>query len=187
MSDPRNPTRERKGEQGFTLIELLVVVTIIGILAAIVSVSVGGFTGKASIQAHKSTANGVQAAVDAYIADHYSGTGAVVPPTAADTTIVAADEVKWYDTNGSVLGAGAGPSVYKLVSFAQLTQSTTTVVANTTRTQGPYLRLGGNATIACVFKDTLSGAGSGAGGTTASSPDGMYQILQCSDSAQTAQ
>ncbi len=172
---------ERRGEEGFTLIELLVVVTIIGILAAIVSVSVGGFTGKASVQAHKSTINGVQAAVDAYIADHYDGSGAVVPPTCCDFAVLPNQFTNWYDTNGVTLATSAQTTIFMGVSWALLTKSSTTVLANTTRTQGPYLRLGGNAGISCAFKDTQNNV------STLSSPDHMYQIIMCTDTGQTAQ
>src|SRR5207248_5373519 len=40
--------RGKKGQQGFTLIELLVVVTILGVLAAIVTLSLVGLTTNAS-------------------------------------------------------------------------------------------------------------------------------------------
>jgi prepilin-type N-terminal cleavage/methylation domain-containing protein len=58
----------RKGQQGFTLIELLVVVTILGVLAAIVTLSLVGLTTNASVQSCNSEYKTVQAAVDAYMA-----------------------------------------------------------------------------------------------------------------------
>jgi prepilin-type N-terminal cleavage/methylation domain-containing protein len=60
----------RKGQQGFTLIELLVVVTILGILAAIVTLSLVGLTTNASVQACKQEYNTVQTALDALMADN---------------------------------------------------------------------------------------------------------------------
>ncbi len=59
----------RKGQQGFTLIELLVVVTILGILAAIVTLSLVGLTTHANTQACNSEYKTVQAALDSYMAN----------------------------------------------------------------------------------------------------------------------
>jgi len=61
--------RGRKGQQGFTLIELLVVVTILGILAAIVTLSLVGLTTHANVEACNSEYKTVQAALDSYMAD----------------------------------------------------------------------------------------------------------------------
>lgn len=61
--------RGRKGQQGFTLIELLVVVTILGILAAIVTLSLVGLTTNASAQSCNQEYKTVQAALDAYMAN----------------------------------------------------------------------------------------------------------------------
>ena len=60
----------RKGQQGFTLIELLVVVTILGILAAIVTLSLVGLTTHANVEACNSEYKTVQAALDAYMANN---------------------------------------------------------------------------------------------------------------------
>jgi prepilin-type N-terminal cleavage/methylation domain-containing protein len=62
--------RGRKGQQGFTLIELLVVVTILGILAAIVTLSLVGLTTNANAQSCNSEYKTVQAALDAYMANN---------------------------------------------------------------------------------------------------------------------
>lgn len=61
-------TKGRKGQQGFTLIELLVVVTILGVLAAIVTLSLVGLTTNASVQSCNQEYKTVQAAIDAYMA-----------------------------------------------------------------------------------------------------------------------
>jgi prepilin-type N-terminal cleavage/methylation domain-containing protein len=63
----------RKGQQGFTLIELLVVVTILGILAAIVTLSLVGLTTNASVQSCNSEYKTVQSALDAYMANNNLG------------------------------------------------------------------------------------------------------------------
>src|SRR3981189_1224730 len=61
--------RGKKGQQGFTLIELLVVVTILGVLAGIVTLSLVGLTTNANVQACNTEYKTVQAALDAYMAD----------------------------------------------------------------------------------------------------------------------
>src|SRR4029077_19842679 len=73
--------RGRKGQQGFTLIELLVVVTILGILAGIVTLSLVGLTTNASVQSCNQEYKTVQAALDAYMADKNVDT----IPSASDT------------------------------------------------------------------------------------------------------
>jgi general secretion pathway protein G len=60
--------RGRKGQSGFTLIELLVVVTILGVLAAIVTLSLVGITQNAQKQACLQEYKTVQAALDSYMA-----------------------------------------------------------------------------------------------------------------------
>lgn len=60
--------RGKKGQRGFTLIELLVVVTILGILAAIVTLSLVGLTTNASNQACSQEYRTVQAGMDAFMA-----------------------------------------------------------------------------------------------------------------------
>src|ERR1700704_3239724 len=69
-----NNLRGRKGQQGFTLIELLVVVTILGVLAAIVTLSLVGLTTNASVQSCNSEYKTVQAALDAYMAANNAAT-----------------------------------------------------------------------------------------------------------------
>jgi prepilin-type N-terminal cleavage/methylation domain-containing protein len=61
--------RGKKGQQGFTLIELLVVVTILGVLAGIVTLSLVGLTTNANVQSCNTEYKTVQAALDAYMAD----------------------------------------------------------------------------------------------------------------------
>jgi prepilin-type N-terminal cleavage/methylation domain-containing protein len=62
--------RGRRGQAGFTLIELLVVVTILGVLAAIVTLSLVGLTTNASVQSCNAEYKTVQAAIDAYMANN---------------------------------------------------------------------------------------------------------------------
>ena len=69
-----NNLRGRKGQRGFTLIELLVVVTILGVLAGIVTLSLVGLTTNASLQSCKSEYKTVQAALDAFMANNNTDT-----------------------------------------------------------------------------------------------------------------
>ncbi|HEY8814688.1 MAG TPA: prepilin-type N-terminal cleavage/methylation domain-containing protein [Candidatus Dormibacteraeota bacterium] len=81
--------RGRKGQQGFTLIELLVVVTILGILAGIVTLSLVGLTTNASVQSCNQEYKTVQAALDAYMADKNVDTVAAAADTNDMTTPIA--------------------------------------------------------------------------------------------------
>ena len=58
--------RGKKGQSGFTLIELLVVVTILGVLAAIVTLSLVGWTTNAEAKACEQEYKTVQSGLDAY-------------------------------------------------------------------------------------------------------------------------
>ena len=78
--------RGRKGQQGFTLIELLVVVTILGILAAIVTLSLVGLTTNANVQSCKQEYNTVQTALDALMADNNVDTVAAQTTATNDMT-----------------------------------------------------------------------------------------------------
>ena len=91
--------RSRKGQAGFTLIELLVVVTILGVLAAIVTLSLVGLTTNAQAKACEQEYKTVQAGLDAYMANNNIDT---VPET--DQTTGTADmtiPVKLYNKTPS--------------------------------------------------------------------------------------
>jgi type IV pilus assembly protein PilA len=92
--------RGRKGQQGFTLIELLVVVTILGILAGIVTLSLVGLTTNASVQSCNQEYKTVQAALDAYMADKNVDTIAGATDT-NDMTGAISLSVSLYNTNPS--------------------------------------------------------------------------------------
>ena len=78
----------KKGQSGFTLIELLVVVTILGILAGIVTLSLVGLTSNAQTKSCLQEYKTVQAALDAYMAANNldSLTAAQIPASATGTS-----------------------------------------------------------------------------------------------------
>jgi prepilin-type N-terminal cleavage/methylation domain-containing protein len=90
-------TRKRRRQQGgFTLIELLVVITILGILAAIVSVSLLGITSTARKNALAAERQTIQTAFDAMLHDQHVDPGqlAGVPPDPTRGTAKFCDPVK---------------------------------------------------------------------------------------------
>ena len=94
--------RGRKGQGGFTLIELLVVVTILGILAGIVTLSLVGLTTHANVQACNTAYKTVQAALDAYMANQSKVNGtATIPAQGAFTNDMQNGAVPLYTTTPS--------------------------------------------------------------------------------------
>ncbi len=71
----------KKGQAGFTLIELLVVVTILGVLAAIVTLSLVGLTTSSEAKACEQEYKTVQAGLDAYMAYNNLDTVTAAGPT----------------------------------------------------------------------------------------------------------
>src|SRR2546428_3136250 len=71
-----------RGDEGFTLVELLVTVTIIGVLAAVVTVGVSGAASNAQTKANQGTFSDYQSAVDAWLASN----PLVAPATGVPTT-----------------------------------------------------------------------------------------------------
>ncbi|MBA3779862.1 MAG: prepilin-type N-terminal cleavage/methylation domain-containing protein [Chloroflexi bacterium] len=76
--------RMHRDERGFTLVELLVVVTILGILAAVVTSSLVGLTATAKTNACAEELRTVQTAMDAMLAKN-NITGVTAQGTATNT------------------------------------------------------------------------------------------------------
>jgi prepilin-type N-terminal cleavage/methylation domain-containing protein len=92
--------RGRKGQSGFTLIELLVVVTILGVLAAIVTLSLVGLTTSAETKACLQEYKTVQSGLDAYMA-YYNVSGVnAAGPTADMTTVLVTGDGGLYNAGG---------------------------------------------------------------------------------------
>ncbi len=105
--------RGRKGQSGFTLIELLVVVTILGVLAAIVTLSLVGITTNAEKQACEQEYKTVQAALDSYMA--YYDLSQVTATSTEDMTVAPDGNPlqPLYNANGTPTFIRNSPTVYK--------------------------------------------------------------------------
>jgi prepilin-type N-terminal cleavage/methylation domain-containing protein len=82
--------RGLRDDQGFTLVELLIVVTILGILAAVVTTSLIGLTSTAKTNACSEELRTVQTAVDALMAKNNITTVTAQAAATTDMTIVVA-------------------------------------------------------------------------------------------------
>lgn len=81
-----------KTRQGFTLIEVLVVITIVGILAAVTTMSYRHITKRAEQSARAADADGVYKLLDAYFIKHRT-----LPFGGGDTGMISGATTKWDD------------------------------------------------------------------------------------------
>jgi len=97
--------KRRRNQKGFTLIEMLVVISILGILAAIVTMSMVGITNTARSNAQKAEKQTVQVALDTMASDKELPQGAVCPaPGAPGTTFDSAtDDMSIFPTSANPL------------------------------------------------------------------------------------
>ncbi len=105
----RATRRRRRQQGGFTLIELLVVITILGILAAIVSVSLLGITSTARKNALATERQTVQGAFDAMLHDQVVDN--------LNTTSLDATSIKWACNSTGVGLGNEGPYTEKMTEF----------------------------------------------------------------------
>jgi len=124
----------RYREKGFTLIELLVVIAILGIIAAVVVLSITGFFGRGKEEAANTEAHQVQTAIVAYMSGGVSAanvTGTVGPadniPTGANVTT---ESVWKYLLNPGLLQANY------LVTNAVITNASTNITTGTSKWDG---------------------------------------------------
>lgn len=109
--------RTTRDERGFTLVELLVVVTILGILAAVVTASLVGLTGTAKANACAEELRTVQVGMDAMLAKNnitaVTAQGVATNtftalPTGAGTEPLSPNYLRQATTKGSYTWTAAG-------------------------------------------------------------------------------
>ncbi len=130
--------RRRNNQKGFTLIELLVVISILGILAAVVTMSMVGVTKLAQTRAADAERTTVQAAIDTMANEQLVPPGAVC--TGAATTTATNDMQNFPTGTAAPASSPAGASVqlYPRYLRQQNTHGTYTCNANGEVTQVAY-------------------------------------------------
>jgi prepilin-type N-terminal cleavage/methylation domain-containing protein len=109
----------KNNQKGFTLIELLVVISILGILAAVVTMSLVGITAVATQRAAKTEATTVQVAYDTMLADQRVNSGNAcnhAPGTAGgatgDMTAFPSSNAWSVDASGNPVSTGDTVQLY---------------------------------------------------------------------------
>ena len=101
----RSMAKKRSGEGGFTLVELLIVIVILGILAAIVVLAIGGLKDSANTANCDAGVKTLSSAEDAYFASSNPST------YTDDGTLLTAHLIKKAPTNLAATGNAAGYTI----------------------------------------------------------------------------
>jgi prepilin-type N-terminal cleavage/methylation domain-containing protein len=150
----RKMIRALSREAGFTLVEMLVTVTILGVLAAVVTVGVGGASSNAQIRANQATFGDFQSAVDSWLASNPTFTTADIPVTATDQAGVSA---LWYQSDGAVAASAANlSSVSCCGAGAYGAIDTASGVGSPAFSS--FFRVNAGATVVCVLHKAAIGA-----------------------------
>ena len=99
----------RRGEGGFTLIELLIVILILGILAAVVILNVGGFIGMGEKEAFCTEGDTVQAAAMAWAVSNNGTCPGDTGTLVTDGFLARTPKYKWSITDCVVKNTDPGP------------------------------------------------------------------------------
>ena len=110
-----NKYMEKRNEKGFTLIELLIAIVVVGILAAVAIVGIGGLTNTGSKAACTTSKDGAKAASAAYYANQ--------SPNAWPTTIAQM-------STDSATAPVNSPPVYELPAGGTLNGAGTVLTGN---------------------------------------------------------
>jgi general secretion pathway protein G len=109
----RSLAKKRSGEGGFTLIELLIVIVILGILAAIVVLAIGGLKDSSKTAACDAEAKTLETAEDAYFASTGNATNYASGQQLFDAGLLKTNPV----TDGRFTVTG-GAGTYSIVGLA---------------------------------------------------------------------